>query len=595
MATRSKGKSVEAINLAEEINKWKKEAKNNSYSPWLPHIEKAFRCSADGNYEEALVHYKKATKINSDEKKYLENYEIYLIELTNARKQLNANKHKFISDYLNELTNDISGIYKNIYLGLTDIHNRSINQSFENIRIKRVKEILKIEQEAQARLEVLLRPVKNIVNKQRIPKKILNTIFPGCRFNNYFYLEVTQATLLKLKDDPELSDSLKIDLSQIGGFVTHHQAHIDMMEKLLNEEYGGGYLKLHSPLIVFKKGFSESTLFHELTHACIKQIDCFLHMYRMFNNFSYEQDPEERLAFANQILLYKYKYPRDTFDEYIRIQAKMNISGESIVESGGPHVKLQKSIWETIDYILTKKQFYYYPYWVPFFTRDKIVQFPQTLLVKKKLKNKKIKKSNIARLQSVLIGNLLLFIVYSRFRDKWDHRNIYKWDKAKWSVICSWYKPYGRYFKKTNSLYIKAYDALFAEQISNPIYAYICALKGLEKFKSKFEGAYNTYSYYKIKRKKDLHLAIDSKSGSRLGSGRKKSERERAYKANYLMHKELRNSMIETYKIDVDKALKEKEEYEDKKRRYRNPIIFIISIYYDIKFEIKWFFKNLNK
>ena len=339
-----RGKSKEAIELDEDLRKWAKDAEEQTKQPWLDDIVRASDYVKSENYVEACRCFIIASQKPSEASDFLINATKNAVDLAKARQKWLESGHKEAPKKVAEITDILDDLFYKVHSELIKYQKAITTNKFEVIRAEKVKEEYFKKEELQTKYKYSRYSINDAIKRFKVQSDVLMKIYSYSDWIKLEYIEVTGAVLETLRDDEALSGLLKnsvVDISRVGGLVTHDQSIIEVIQRGLNENR-----QLKNPLILLKSNFTLATLAHELTHACIKKLDYYLHELGSLNNYSYKDIPEERLAFITEILMHQLLFAGDTFDEYIRIQAEMNLDSDKIIQVADPHVLLKKDIWE---------------------------------------------------------------------------------------------------------------------------------------------------------------------------------------------------------------------------------------------------------
>ncbi len=336
-------KSNEATELASELRSWSDQAAKYSKQAWYKHIEDAQKYFENNDYLSLYLKIKDARDNGGEMKDFFSEVLKHGGQLIGAKEEWEkSNNHDSIKN-IAVLDKAINELFLDVFKICFNYQEELEKDIFNKIRAGYVESSVIKEQKEQSIFSCTINGVKDAILDHQISQDIAISLLFSDRFNDFSYIELSGEAFRILNNDKELTSLLgenKSDLTLIGGLVSHDAPVIAQLCHVLNiNKY------IDAPLILLKKNYNTSTLIHELTHACIHNIDCYIHLYNRFNKTEYHNNPEERLAFINEIIYYQFLNPADDFDEYLRIQAKMNIDSNIIVEQGASHVKFLKELW----------------------------------------------------------------------------------------------------------------------------------------------------------------------------------------------------------------------------------------------------------
>lgn len=350
-----KRKSEEALRFDEEIKAWRGNALLNSKQPWLEDVLEAMAYFKKGDYYKVSECFNWAARRPSNEKEFFIKAAKEIRKLEDIRSELfrKVREHEVPYSHLDENFNQIKEVTSALENYIYEISNQInkhqgsvFNHEFQRLRADNIRETIKAEDKYQSEFYYNRYPVTNALKKYDNLESIVNKLYHFDKWADLKYIEVTGAYLLKLKQNKELSNLIKnsvVDLSRIGGLVSHNQQIISVIRNVLGNSY-----TIDCPLILLKSHFTVDTLVHELTHACIKSIDFYLHELGSLGNYPYEDIPEERLAFISEVLVHQWLYPKDTREDFLKSQAKMNIEEDQLNNFIEAHIKIKKEIWDFI-------------------------------------------------------------------------------------------------------------------------------------------------------------------------------------------------------------------------------------------------------
>jgi len=190
-----------------------------------------------------------------------------------------------------------------------------------------------------------------LLDRDGISSVALDALY-GSERPNVSFIELDETALQKLDKDVATTILSRNNLAYYQNIVAfamkagHHEGLLTAMRMALEIE-----TDVQLPVVVVRKGASIIPKAHELTHATKAEINSdarSLHDY--INN------PEEREAFLNSILVYRLTNPSGSFFDFAREQESVSSKEfpdeeiqDKIVSGKGKYLGLQKQMWDSIN------------------------------------------------------------------------------------------------------------------------------------------------------------------------------------------------------------------------------------------------------